>query len=336
MRANFSREFESVKSIVAQHRSFVITTHINPDGDGLGCECALRAFLTARGKEALVVNHSKIPPNYSFLDPSGRFLEYDRKTHLPLIDSAGVIFILDANHPDRLGSMKDDVLKSRATKICIDHHPEPDPFADLYLLDEASSAAGEIVYRMLTFIDDRSITPEVAKGLYAAIMTDTGSFRFSKTDAEVHRIVARLINAGADPSDIYTSVFDEGTPNRLRLLGNVLSTLRLSHDGKVASFVVTRQMFQDTGTTEMDTDAFIPYTLTMKGVQIGLMFTELGDAIKISLRSRGEVAINGLAREFGGNGHRNAAGALVRNGKLDDVIAKVISRSSAYIDKVPS
>jgi phosphoesterase RecJ-like protein len=130
---------------------------------------------------------------------------------------------------------------------------------------------------------------------------------------------------------IYQNVYEQGTLGRLQLLGKVLSTLHTAHDGKVAALRVTREMFHETDTREEDTDGMINYTLSIKGVQVGLMFTELQDGVKVSFRSKGDIAVNKLAQEFGGNGHMNAAGARVTGAKVHELAELVIARSHAYI-----
>jgi phosphoesterase RecJ-like protein len=170
-----------------------------------------------------------------------------------------------------------------------------------------------------------------ATALYTAIMTDTGSFRYQKIDSEVHTIVAHLLQAGADPAAIYEQVYEHTTAKRLRLLGMALANLQMMYDGKVAYITLTREMFDATGTSEADTDAFVPYTLTIDGVQIGLMFSEIDNIVKVSFRSKGDIAINELAKEFGGNGHKNAAGARIPNARLDEIVSFVLKSAAKYV-----
>jgi phosphoesterase RecJ-like protein len=162
-------------------------------------------------------------------------------------------------------------------------------------------------------------------------MTDTGSFRYQKTDSEVHTIVAHLLQAGADPVAIYEQVYECTSAKRLRLLGMTLANLQTKYNGKVAYITLTREMFEATGTTEEDTDAFVPYTLTIDGVQIGLMFSEMNNIVKVNFRSKGEIAVNELAKEFGGNGHKNAAGARISNVRLDEIVSLVLKRAGKYV-----
>lgn len=325
------KAFEELQHIIGQHGKFVLTTHVNPDPDAIGSELALARYLAAHGKIVAVLNHSPLPANCAFLDPKGMIEQFDPAQHANMVLDADVIIVVDANQLDRLQGLKPYIANSKAVKVCIDHHLDKLPFADLYLVDPETAATGEVLYNLFLFLDKDSLTTEIAIPLYAAIMADTGSFRFPKTDATIHRIAADLLERGADPVEIYRNIYDQGTANRLQLLGHALSTLQLAHGGKVAHLSVTREMFKQTETTEEDIENFINYTLTIAGVQIGLMFTNLGEAIKVSFRSRGDIAVNLLAQDFGGNGHKNAAGARIPGAGLDAIRSQVIARAEHYI-----
>ena len=324
-------QFETFRTIVESHSRFVLTTHVNPDGDGLGTEVALAVYLQKQGKQATIINCSATPENYLFLAQFYPILQFDPSQHSQIIENAEVIIVLDTNHLDRLVTMKPALLSSKAVKICIDHHLEPGEFADLYILDESSTATGEIIYRLLSYLTGRSIDRETAIALYTAIMTDSGSFRYPKTDPETHKIIAQLIQMGADPVAIYEHVYERGSINRIHLLGLALANMQTLHNGKLAYIVLTHEMFDSTGTAEIDTEAFVPYTLSIDGVQIGLMFSEMNGIVKINFRSKGDIWINELAKEFGGNGHKNAAGARIQNAKLDEIVAQVIEHAGLYI-----
>jgi bifunctional oligoribonuclease and PAP phosphatase NrnA len=324
-------QFESFRTLIESHTRFVLTTHVNPDGDGLGTEIALALYIQKLGKRAAILNCSATPENYLFLTKLFPIVQFDTSIHSRMMEEAEVIIVLDTNHPDRIGSMKPALLSSNAVKVCIDHHLEPGDFADLYILDETSTSTGEIVYRLMNFLMHLSIDHETAIALYTAIMTDTGSFRYPKTDSETHKIVAQLLQLGADPVAIYEHVYERGTLNRMRLLGLALANMRTLHQGKIAYMVISHDMFASTLTTEVDTEAFVPYTLTIDGVQIGLMFSEFNGMVKVSFRSKGDIWINVLAKEFGGNGHKNAAGARIPNAQLDEIVAQVLENAGSYI-----
>ena len=323
--------FDQFRQIVERCTKFVITTHVNPDPDAIGSEVALARYLSRQGKIVAVLNHSATPAICAFLDPQTLITQFDPLQHANMILDADAVIVVDANQPDRIQSLKPYVLSSTATKICIDHHLGRMPFAELYLVDEDSAATGEILYNLFTSLEPESITPDIATPLYVAIMTDTGSFRFPKTDAALHRIIANLLERGADPVRSYNLVYEQGPANRIQLLGLVLATLRTAYDGRVAHMSATREMFVRTATNEEDTDNFINYTLGISGVEIGLMFTELSEGVKLSFRSRGEIAINKLAQEFGGNGHKNAAGARIVAGSIEKVLPRVLERVPDYL-----
>jgi len=314
--------------------TFLLTTHVNPDGDAVGSEIALASWLRARGKDVRIVNASPLPPFYRWLDPEGRIALYDARRDDPVIASRDVIVVLDANHPGRLHAMEDAVLKSPALRICIDHHLDPDPFTAHALIDESATSTGEILFRLLYGDPPARIDPVAAAALYCAIMTDTGSFRYPRTGPDTHRIAARLIEAGADPVAIYTAVYEQWSPARMRLLGEVLAGMATAYDGRLAHITVTQAMFARTATTVEDTENFTMYPMSVGGVAIGILFLEIAGGVKISFRSRGAVPVNALAAEFGGNGHMNAAGARV-GGDTDAVRRRVLEAAGKYI-KVPA
>ncbi len=322
---------EEMVDVLHGKNRFVLTTHVNPDGDGLGSEVALAETLADWNKDVSIINVSPTPGMYDFLDPHRRIQHFDGAAHRRVISGADAIIVMDTNHPGRLREMEQHILASNAMKLCIDHHLEPAPFADHYVLDDEATSTGELLYRVLTLLSPTSLTPLVAQALYCAIMTDTGSFRYPRVDPEIHRIVAHLIECGADPVLIYQKVYERWSPGRIRLLGEILASLSMDYRGKVAAITVTRDVLSRTGTMEEDTDNFTVYPMSIEGVVIGLLFLELPDGIKISFRSKGKVPVNELAKEFGGNGHLNAAGARLAQGSLSDIRSQVISAAGKYV-----
>ncbi len=324
---------EPLIPLLMAHDRFVLTTHVNPDGDALGSELALASWLRERGKHVTTINCSTTPAVYRFLDPDGSAIQiYDPAIHDATLAAAGVIILVDANHPDRTRQMRQAFEKSRALKICIDHHLDPGPFADHYFIDTDATSTGEVLYNLLDLEHDRTMTAGCARALYCAIMTDTGSFRFPRTDPAIHRITAHLLEAGADPVAIYDEVYNRWSTGRIRLLGETLSSLRLTGNERIASVAITREMFARTGTIEEDTDNFTSYPMSILGVEIGIVFVEVPEGTKMSFRSRGDIPVNLLAREFGGNGHKNAAGARVQGMRIPDIIASVLASAEKYLD----
>lgn len=326
--------FDALADALSKVSTVVLSTHVNPDGDGLGSELALASMMRSRGIHATILNHDPVPPPYLFLDPDGTTLrQFDPTRDAETVRSADMIMVVDTNHPDRLGSLAPFVRAHPGRKVIIDHHLEPDAFADLVVTDTGACATGELVYRYLEHTESLPLSRAIATALYTAIMTDTGSFRFPKTDGDVHRIVAALIDGGADPSDIYQQIYDQGGINRLHLLGRVLASLELHHDGQVCVLAVTRDMFSQTGTTESDTDKFVTYGLAIAGVRVALMVSELPDMVKLNVRSKGTVPANDIAKAFGGNGHLNAAGARIPPTPLDTLVREVLDITSTFLNK---
>lgn len=322
---------EKIAQQIRQNKSFVITSHVNPDGDSLGCELALARFIKKLNKIAHIINHNETPKFYEFLDTKNEIQKFDPEKHNELIKNSDVIFILDTNQPNRLRSLEEPVLKSPAIKIVIDHHLEADNFADYYLIDEQATSTAEILYKLLIHMNNNLLDYDIAHPLYTAIMTDTGSFRFPRTDIETHQIIAHLLHYGVDPTEVYSKVYETWTPGRIQLLAKSLSSLKLEYDGKLAYMTCTIEMFESTKTTEVETDNFTNYPMSIEGVQIGLLFNELDDGVKISFRSKGDIPVNELAKELGGGGHKNAAGARLFNVGLSETITNTIQKAKKYI-----
>lgn len=322
---------EQVARSIARHTTFVLTTHVNPDGDGLGSELALARFLVKLGKTVSIVNHSPTPDNYRWLDPTGTIVPFLPERDRDKLLAADCIVILDTNQPERVRSLQPFLAQSTSHKIVIDHHLDPHPFADEYLIDAAATSTGEIIYGLIAAIDPSLLDREIAQALYTAIMTDTGSFRFPRTRPETHEIAARLLSCGVDPTDVYVAVYENWTPGRMRLLGEILDSMTTAYDGQLAYVVCTQQMFKQTGTSEVETDSFTTYPMSIQGVRVGILFNELRDGVKISFRSKGAIPINLLAKEFGGNGHLNAAGARLFDASLDDTVRAVVAKAGPYL-----
>ncbi len=320
--------------VIARHNSFILTTHVNPDGDALGSELAMAHALRQMGKRAAILNHSATPDNYRWLDPSGDIVQFSPERDRAKILGAEAIIVLDANQASRLRSLEPAVREAKGVKVVIDHHLDPEQFADHYVIDEGATSTGEIVYRMIGEWAGVSITREIARALYAAIMTDTGSFRFPRTDPEIHRIAAYLIERGADPTDIFVNVYESASLGRMRLLGEALDSMKTAYGGKLAYIVCTRRMFAETNTTEVETDNFTNFAMGVQGVAVGILFNELENGVKISFRSKGDIPVNQLAKEFGGNGHLNAAGARIFDVTIGDIVPEVIAKAGTYVDAV--
>jgi phosphoesterase RecJ-like protein len=314
---------EKARECINRGQRFVLTTHMNPDGDGLGSEAALAAFLNDRGKDVFIYNSSPVPSNYKFLDPDNKMIVYDAEIHHENLLTAYYIFILDISDWNRLKQVGEEIRDLRITKICIDHHPPHDKFGIINLIDVEASSTGEIVYDLIRFCGGK-INKRIAEALYTSILTDTGSFRFSNTNARAHLICGELVEFGASPHKIYQSVYEHQAPSKVKLLGYVLYNLRLEQNGRVAWIKVSKDILDTIGTKPHDTEGFADYPRVINGVEVSIMFIEMDKGrVKVSFRSKGNYVINHIAQKFGGGGHAYAAGVLIE-GSLDEYIPKIL------------
>ncbi len=317
-----SDDLERLREYITAGQRIILTTHVNPDGDGLGSEAAMYEFLSRLGKEVRIYNNSPMPANYQFLNTHGQFTVYRPESHERTLVESDLIVILDISDWERLRDLGRTIRVARVPKICIDHHPAPDGFADVNIIDTSASSTGEIVFDAIKFCGGE-ITGNVARALYTSIVTDTGSFRFSNTTARAHEIVAELIQAGVRPNEMHQLIYEQQSPSKMRLLGKILEDLRFAEDGRLVWFVITKRMLEQTGASPQDTEGFPDFPRSIAGVEVSLMFLELPEnRVKVSLRSKGRVVVNEVAQQFGGGGHPFAAGALI-DGGLDDVVGKV-------------
>lgn len=321
-----TESFSQLHSIFSKHNTFVITSHVNPDGDSIGSEVALALYLKGKGKSVRIINQSETPDNLQFLTSLFPVKLYSSQSDGHIL-GADCFIVIDTNSPKRFSAMAETVAQSSAYKICIDHHLEQEPFADLYVIDTEVPAASELLYRIIAAEDPDAVTKEIAVALYAGIMTDTGSFKFPKTDAETHTIIAELLRRGADPYSIYQEIYENGQINKLHLLGKALERIDVHHNGRIATMTLPRSVLVETKTAESDVDNLTQYVLSIKGVIVGLVFIEQTDGVKISFRSKGDIAINTVAKQFGGGGHMNASGARLKNITLQEAVTAVLAKT---------
>lgn len=314
--------WSKLQELVSTHQHFLISTHVNADGDGLGAEIALYHFLREAGKQAVILNPDPTPPTYRFLDPHGAIQAASDHAY-PLAVPPEVIFVVDIHTLDRLGPLAKLIGESSAIRVCIDHHPlQPQAFAELRLMDEAASATGELVYDLIVRLNG-TLTKPIAQALYVSLVTDTGGFRYSNTTSRTHAIVADILRAGIIPKEIHSQLYERNSLARMRLLGQALSTLQTECDGQLASLCVTQEMFQQTGALYTDTEGFVEFARALAGVEVGLQFVETEPGVvKVSLRSNGRIDVNDLARGLGGGGHRQASGVLL-SGSVEEVRRRV-------------
>ncbi|HEX9113068.1 MAG TPA: bifunctional oligoribonuclease/PAP phosphatase NrnA [Nitrospirota bacterium] len=297
-------------------RTILISVHRNPDGDALGSQLALMLALEKMRKTVTAHNLDPVPEVYRFLPQADRI-----GTGRSVLGNYDAYIVLDSE-PQRAGLF--DGMYPARTLINIDHHITNPRTWRLTWLDADASATGEMIYKLIRLLGVQ-IDREIAHCLFTSIFTDTGSFRYTNTTPESMRISAELLEAGADPWLVTENVYESFAFRRIKLLGAVLSSLERSADGRVAWVVVTDELYRRTGTTSEDTENFINFVRSVKGVEVAVLLRQIGEAqYKISLRSKGRVDLSALAQSFGGGGHKNAAGGVM-SGTIEVVTSKVIN-----------
>ena len=304
MKEKFNQIIESVKTA----RRILITSHLDPDGDSIGSQLALKGWLMDLAKEVRIINQGKIPSKYLFLDEEKAIEDFDSAKAIDW--SADLIFVLECPNLERIGEVK-KLLKEGAKVINLDHHPDNSFFGDISYVDTQACALGEIIYELLIYSGYR-LNKLTATQLYAAILSDTGRFRFSNTTPEALRIGAELITLGANPKEINNQIYYNNSNASLKLLGFLLLNLETFANGKISSLVIDQQTLEELKVSKEDTEGFVDYSLFLKGAEVGVLFTQKNDSkTKVSLRSQNSFDVSALARTFGGGGHRNAAGCTV-------------------------
>ena len=329
------QDIKEIKTLLSSPKQVVIVPHKNPDGDAMGSCLGLYHYLIKNKHHAKVIAPNDYPDFLKWLPGNADVMVYesDKNSAESLIENAEIIFTLDFNALHRAGDMETLLENSKAIKIMIDHHQQPHDYATYIYSDVAMSSTCEMVYDFIDLLGDApTIDAAIATSLYAGILTDTGSFRFPSSTSKTHRVAANLIDKGANHSDIYNSIYDTNSYERLQLLGVALKNLKVIPEYRTAYITLSQDELNAANFKKGDTEGFVNYGLSIKNIVFAAIFIEHKQEgiIKISLRSEGEFSVNEFSREnFDGGGHTNAAG-----GKSDlsliDTVEKFISILPRY------
>jgi len=305
-------DWNPLADLIETHDRFLVTSHVRPDGDALGSEVGMAGFLRQRGKNVRVVNSSKTPPRYDFLDPDGTLFEhFGSLADVNSLADREVVVVLDLSAWSQLGDMADWVRNFKGRRVVIDHHVSQDDLGATFFKDTTAEATGTLLVRAIKALGG-TFSPDVSAGLLTAIAMDTGWFRHPNTKPETLRTIADLVESGAQIDKIYQLLFERSSLGRLKLIGESLANLRTEDGGRIAYTTVTREALTRTGAIPQDTEDIVDYTVTLEGVDVGLLFIEQArGGVKLSIRSRNGLDCSKLAGKFGGGGHKAAAGAML-------------------------
>ena len=338
----FERGMEKIqdfKEYLKIPRKTVILTHFKPDADALGSSLGLAHYLKKKGHAAIVITPSDYPDFISWMPGNKDVLIYQKEKPdktAKLIGQSDLIFCLDFSCLNRINDLGEQVRKSPAKKVLIDHHLDPERFADFEQWDDTAASTAELVFKLIVELDDKHLVDaDIADCLYAGIMTDTGSFRHSNTSRQVFKIASELVERGANPYKVSKLIYDTNTIERLRLMGYVLSEkLQVVPEYRTAYIALSADELKRFGSQTGDTEGLVNYGLSVKGVKLSVLISDRRENIKLSLRSLGNFSVNDMARtHFEGGGHRNAAGGQTSL-TLEQTVKKFLEILPLYRDQL--
>jgi phosphoesterase RecJ-like protein len=328
------QNLEAFKKLLSTPKKIMITTHHKPDADALGSSLGLAGLLKKLGHEVKVITPTDYPDFLKWMKGDNEviiFNEGNEALSAKLVEEAEVIFCLDFSNLNRINELGDIVRKSGAKKVLIDHHLDPEKFADFEHWSIEAAATAELVYTLFEAMDMVSlIDKDIAEALYAGILTDTGSFKHSNTTKAVFQICAELIGRGADVSMVSKLVYDTNSLDRVKFLGYALhEKLVVKMDHATAYFAITADDLKKFNSKTGDTEGLVNYALSIKGIKLAAVIIDRTDAVKISFRSVGDFSVNDFARDyFDGGGHRNAAG-----GKSDLSLEETVKKFEKLLEE---
>ncbi len=310
----FMQNIGAFKDFMGQPRRVVIVTHHKPDADALGSSLGLSGYLKKKSHQVQVITPSDYPEFLHWMPGNKDVLVYEKSKEALIsecISNAEIIFCLDFSALNRIEDLTEPVRKSTAGKVLIDHHLDPEDFAEFVQWDARAASTAGLVYNLIVELGDKDkIDASIADCLYAGLMTDTGGFRHSNTRQEEFLIASELVRLGADPTKVSKLIYDTNSLERLRLMGFVLSEkLKVLPEYRTAYMTLSAEELKKFGSQTGDTEGFVNYGLSIKGIRLSVMIYERKDSVKLSLRSLGNFSVNEMARKyFEGGGHKNASG----------------------------
>lgn len=311
-------KYREVIKVIDSHKKFLIVSHAHPDGDGIGSTLALGLVLKKKGKEVLMYNQDGVPHSLDFLAGADQLVK-----SIPKGEKFDATIMVDCAQPERAGRDFPPVEK-RGVLVCIDHHTTFSDAADVVCQDEGASSTGEVVHNILKMMG-AEINADIATHILTTIIVDTGFFRYSNTSSHALSIASELVAHGANTWLICRNMEERNPPEQLKLLGSVLESVEYKCGGKAAIISLTAQMLKWAGADISVAEDFINYPRSIKGVEVAVLIREKNEKeFKISFRSKEYIDVAALAGEYGGGGHKHAAGCTL-NGSYGDVKQKVIT-----------
>ncbi|MCC6349953.1 MAG: bifunctional oligoribonuclease/PAP phosphatase NrnA [Candidatus Eisenbacteria bacterium] len=327
-----SPERTALHAFLDRHGSFLLTTHVNPDGDAIGSEIAMAGWLRGRGKQVRILNDSPTPPAFAWLVAEEPVETYDEALCERRFGESDALIVLDTGNRQRIGRLAQHLDRHAIAIAIVDHHATHDGFGQVNVIEPELASTASLVFELMR---EAGATPGLlaAEALYVGLFTDTGNFRYSNTDARAHRMAAALVEAGVDPSDVTSRVHATAPAGRLRFFGEALAALQMLEGGRLAVLEVSPEQFVRHGLAGADTEGLVDMPRAIAGVEVVALFSEVdAGKVKVSLRSTGNVTIDQVCARWGGGGHPHAAGVQMR-GSREDAKAKILPDLVRLLDR---
>jgi len=333
-RAPASPERAALHQFLARHQRFLLSTHVNPDGDAIGSEVAFARMLRALGKSVRVLNDSPTPRAFEWLAAEGPVEVFSEELAETRFAEADALVVIDTGNRHRIGRLSEPLGRHAIAVAVVDHHVTHDGFGQVNVIEPACAAAAVLVYELMREAGV-PIDAVAAMALYVGLATDTGNFRYSNTDARALRMAADLVELGVDPSDVTVRVHQSAPPGRLRFFGEALAALEMRHGGQLVVLEVSPEQFQRHGLGGPDTEGLVDMPRAIEGVEAVALFSEVEPGrVKVSLRSTGRVNVDGVCARLGGGGHPHAAGVMLR-GTREQARARVLPDLERLLAELP-
>jgi len=321
----------ALHAFLDRHRAFLLTTHINPDGDAIGSEVAMTRWLRGRGKQVRVLNDSPTPLAFGWLQADEPFEVYDEALCEQRFAEADALIVLDTGNRQRTGRLARHLDRHAIAIAIVDHHVSHEGFGQVNVIEPELASTASLVFELMR---EAEVPLDVvsAEALYVGLFTDTGNFRYSNTDARAHRMAAALVEAGVDASDVTSRVQATAPAGRLRFFGEALAALQMLEGGRLAVVEATPDQFARHGLVGADTEGLMDMPRAIAGVEVVALFSEVEPGkVKVSLRSTGNVTIDQVCSRLGGGGHPHAAGVQMR-GTREEAKAKILPEIVRLLD----
>ncbi len=316
-----------IDQIIKKSNKIILSTHEKPDADGLGSCIAFYYYLKSINKDVQIIQPSQFPEDCNIINPDN-IVETFTSNSISSIKSCDLLILFDVGHYTRARDVSEIAIKNNIDIVSIDHHKntKTDTFK-AFLIDVDAPATGFLVWKLLNdFKFKKPWNLKISNALYAALMTDTGSFRYNNTTSKAHDMASELLSFGVKPYDIYVPFYEERSIKQLRLLSYVIDNIKFTINDKVCYAILDEKAFKNTNAKIEDVDGFTEFLRAIKGVEISFLITDHGDdTFRVNFRSKGNFTVNDIASNFKGGGHKFAAGCKVSNSNVIELEKKIVN-----------